>query len=85
MPTASNCWSGEATSARPATRPDEAPTPELVWEKPLAWEKTLPAWRAVYAATLMANEQAEAAQNIIKTIPRDKLSPPERELIEPAK
>jgi hypothetical protein len=52
---------------------------------PIEWEKTPPAWRAVYAATLMANEQSDAAQEIIKTIPRDKLSPPERELIDPAK
>jgi hypothetical protein len=52
---------------------------------PIEWEKTPPAWRAVYAATLMANEQGDAAQEMIKTIPRDKLSAPERELIEPAK
>ncbi len=52
---------------------------------PIDWQKTPPAWRAVYAATLLANEQADAAQDIIKTIPRDKLSPPERELIEPPK
>ena len=52
---------------------------------PIEWEKTPPAWRAVYAATLMANEQGEAAQEIIKSLPRDKLSPPERDLIEPAK
>jgi hypothetical protein len=52
---------------------------------PIEWEKTPPAWRTVYAATLMANEQRDAAQDMIKTIPLDKLSPPERELIAPAK
>jgi hypothetical protein len=52
---------------------------------PIEWEKTPPAWRAVYAASLTANEQGDAAQGIIKTIARDKLSPAERELIEPAK
>lgn len=52
---------------------------------PIEWPKTPPAWRAVYAATLLANEQAGAAAEIIKTIPRDKLSPQERALIEPAK
>lgn len=52
---------------------------------PIAWPKTPPAWRAVYAATLQANEQPEAAAEIAKTIPRDKLSPQERELIEPVK
>jgi hypothetical protein len=52
---------------------------------PIEWEKTPPAWRVVYAATLMANEQSDAAREMIKTIPLDKLSPPERELIEPAK
>lgn len=52
---------------------------------PIEWPKTPPAWRAVYAATLQANEQAAAAAEMAKTIPRDKLSPQERELIEPVK
>jgi hypothetical protein len=52
---------------------------------PIDWPKTPPAWRAVYAATLMANEQADAAQAIIKTIPREQLSQQERELIGPPK
>ena len=51
---------------------------------PIEWQKTPPAWRAVYAATLLANDQADAAREIIATIPRDKLSPEERALIEPA-
>lgn len=46
------------------------------------WERTPPAWRAVYAATLRANEQEDAARQIITTIPKDKLSPEERRLIE---
>jgi tetratricopeptide (TPR) repeat protein len=52
---------------------------------PIDWPKTPPGWRAVYAATLLANEEAGAAEEIIKTIPRDQLSPQERALIEPAK
>jgi hypothetical protein len=52
---------------------------------PIEWEKTPPAWRAVYAAALAANEQTDSAREIINTIPPDKLSPAERELIEPAK
>jgi hypothetical protein len=50
---------------------------------PIEWEKTPPSWRAVYAATLQANEQSELARAIIATIPADKLSPEERKLIEP--
>jgi hypothetical protein len=49
---------------------------------PIEWLKTPPAWRAVYAATLLANEQAGAAREIIVTIPMDKLSPEERALIQ---
>jgi hypothetical protein len=49
----------------------------------IEWPKTPPAWRAVYAATLLANEQAGAAREIIATIPVDKLSPEERALIQP--
>lgn len=51
---------------------------------PIEWRKTSPAWRTVYAATLLANDQADAAHEIIATIPRDKLSREERELIEAA-
>jgi hypothetical protein len=50
---------------------------------PIEWQKAPAAWRAIYAATLMANDQAEAAREIIATIPRDKLNPEERALIEP--
>ncbi len=49
---------------------------------PIEWQKTSPAWRAVYAATLRANEQEDAAREIIASIPMDKLSPEERALIE---
>lgn len=49
---------------------------------PIAWERTPPPWRAVYAAALLANEQAEAAHKIIATIPLDKLNNEERLLIE---
>jgi hypothetical protein len=51
----------------------------------IEWRKTPPAWRAVYAATLLANDQTESAREIIATIPRDKLNPEERQLIEAAK
>lgn len=50
---------------------------------PIDWQRTPPAWRAVYAAALLANEQAAAAAEIIKTIPRDRLTPDEQKLIEP--
>ena len=50
---------------------------------PIEWQKAPAAWRAIYAATLMANDQAQAAREIIATIPREKLSPEERALIEP--
>src|ERR1700736_903700 len=49
---------------------------------PIDWKRTLPAWRAVYAAALFANDRNEEARDIIATIPRDRLSPQERELIE---
>jgi hypothetical protein len=49
---------------------------------PIEWPKTPPAWRAVYAATLLENEQADAAHDIIATIPLDKLSREERALLE---
>lgn len=50
---------------------------------PIEWQKAPAAWRAIYAATLMANDQADAARELIATIPRDKLNPEERALIEP--
>ena len=49
---------------------------------PIDWTKTPPAWRAVYAAALLANEQTAAAREIVNTIPLDQLSPEERALIE---
>jgi len=52
---------------------------------PIEWEKTPPAWRAVYAAALLANDQAAAAREIMATIPREKLNPEERQLIESIK
>jgi hypothetical protein len=50
---------------------------------PIDWKRTLPAWRAVYAATLLASDRNDEARDIIATIPRDRLNPQERELIEP--
>lgn len=50
---------------------------------PIDWKRTLPAWRAVYTAALLASDRDEEARNIIATIPRDRLNPQERELIEP--
>jgi hypothetical protein len=49
---------------------------------PIDWEKTPPNWRAVYAATLNANEQQDAARQIIATIPKDRLTAEERALID---
>ena len=46
------------------------------------WTRTLPAWRAVYAAALFASDRNDEARNIIATISRDRLNPQERELIE---
>jgi len=51
--------------------------------EPIDWKRTLPGWRAVYAAALLEADRKEEAQNVLKTIPRDRLSPQERELIEP--
>jgi hypothetical protein len=48
---------------------------------PIDWKRTLPAWRAVYAAALLGTERNEEARSIITTIPRDQLNPQERELI----
>jgi hypothetical protein len=50
---------------------------------PIDWKRTLPAWRAVYAAALLASDRTDEARDIIATIPRDRLNPQERELIEP--
>jgi thioredoxin-like negative regulator of GroEL len=52
--------------------------------EPIEWKRTLPAWRAVYAAALLAADRNDEAQEILKTIPRDRLNPQERELIESA-
>jgi Tfp pilus assembly protein PilF len=52
--------------------------------EPIDWRKTPPAWRAVYAAALLASDHNEEAQDILKTIPRERLNEQERELIEPA-
>jgi hypothetical protein len=49
---------------------------------PIEWSKTPPSWRAVYAAVLLANEQPDAAREIIKTIPVNQLSAEEKALIE---
>jgi hypothetical protein len=49
---------------------------------PIDWKRTLPAWRAVYAAALLGTDRNEEAQSIIATIPRDRLNPQERALIE---
>lgn len=48
---------------------------------PIDWEKTPPAWRAVYAASLMANEQAERAEEIIKSISVERLASEEAALV----
>ena len=49
---------------------------------PIDWKKTLPSWRAVYAAALLASDRKDEAREIIKTIPRDRINSQERELIE---
>jgi hypothetical protein len=49
---------------------------------PIDWKRTLPAWRAVYAAALLASDRNDEARDIIATIPRDRLNPQERDLIE---
>ncbi|MEY2531123.1 MAG: hypothetical protein QOI96_1208 [Verrucomicrobiota bacterium] len=51
---------------------------------PIEWSKTPPAWRAVYAAVLLANDQRDKAQQLISTIPSDALNAEERALIAPA-
>lgn len=52
---------------------------------PIEWQRTPPAWRAVYAAVLMANERDDEAKKITATIPADKLTLEERKLLEPEK
>ncbi|MDQ2868965.1 MAG: hypothetical protein M3R59_11250, partial [Verrucomicrobiota bacterium] len=47
---------------------------------PIAWEKTPPSWRAVYAAALLASDQKDEAATIIRAIPQDQLSAEERAL-----
>jgi len=49
---------------------------------PIDWKKALPAWRAVYAATLLASDRDDEAREMIATISLDQLSPQERALIE---
>jgi hypothetical protein len=49
---------------------------------PIDWKQTQAAWRAVYAATLLANDRLDEARQMIETIPLDRLSPQERALIE---
>ena len=46
------------------------------------WKRTLPAWRAVYAAALFASDRNDEARDIIATISRDRLNPQEHELID---
>jgi hypothetical protein len=49
---------------------------------PIDWQKAQPAWRAVYAATLMSNDETVRANEIIRTIPRERLANEERALID---
>jgi hypothetical protein len=51
---------------------------------PIDWKRAQPAWRAVYAAVLLANDRNEEAREMIGTIALDRLSPEERALIEPS-
>ncbi len=50
---------------------------------PIDWERTPPAWRAVYAAVLAANDQTEPAKKMAAKIPIEKLNREERALIAP--
>jgi hypothetical protein len=52
--------------------------------EPIDWKQALPAWRAVYAAALLASDRNDEARGILVTIPRDRLNAQERELIESA-
>lgn len=49
---------------------------------PIDWKRTQPAWRAVYAATLLANGRKDEARDMIATIPLDRLNSEERALVE---
>ena len=49
---------------------------------PIDWRQTLPAWRAVYAASLLRTDKTEEAKKIIASIPRDQLNAQERALID---
>jgi hypothetical protein len=49
---------------------------------PIDWSRAQPGWRAIYAAALMGTDRTDEAQKIIATIPKDKLNPEERALIE---
>jgi hypothetical protein len=51
---------------------------------PIDWKRAQPAWRAVYAAVLLANDRNDEAREMIGTIPLDRLSPEERALLEPS-
>ncbi len=51
---------------------------------PIDWKRTMPGWRAVYAAALLATDRNDEARQIIATIPRERLNAHERALIEPA-
>jgi tetratricopeptide (TPR) repeat protein len=51
---------------------------------PVDWKRTLPGWRAVYAAALLGTDQNGKAREMIATIPMDRLNPQERALIQPA-
>ena len=51
---------------------------------PIDWKRAQPAWRAVYAAVLLANDRNDEAREMIATIPLDRLSPEERALLEPS-
>jgi hypothetical protein len=51
---------------------------------PIDWSKAQPAWRAVYAATLIANDQPARGSDLIKTISPERLLPEEVALIAPA-
>ncbi|HEV3149164.1 MAG TPA: hypothetical protein VGZ24_10990 [Chthoniobacterales bacterium] len=51
---------------------------------PIDWKRAQPAWRAVYAAALLANDRNDEAREMIGTIPLDHLSPEERALLEPS-
>lgn len=49
---------------------------------PIDWSRAQAGWRAVYAAALLGSDRTDEAEKIIATIPKDKLNPEERALIE---